>query len=619
MGLFDNFPYTNFHELNLDWVIRILKALDKSVDVLTTDVATLTDEVENFIENADIPGVVRDELLAMYEDGRLAELVSAAVVAISDKITYHFVGGGTDGTGGSAGTAIWVDTTDGAIILDFGWLPNALVMSMQAYHVEKVRAIIISHYHDDHVGGTDMSGFYNVMRNGGFDFSECVAYLPHGLINWSLMQGDSFQYEQNAEAAIKTELRAHGMTEDNGRLVEPIEGQRVDMGNLALRFYNLSANYFAGYYGYTLGSEGDNKEKTTYNNFSMITTIDHYSGYKFIYPGDAHEPAEANNYRAWEGCDIVVASHHCLNRMHSHKMIEAMAPEVFIISSGSTFYPLVMLQHSDYAQAIAQGAQAINTFVCDGVKVEDSARSLKTAPENERGEHWGGMPSPYFYPGQAWRETMDIDAWAITDLDDITYPSVYSAQNATIAAMLDNSPFTNTGFWLITREVGNNHTIMQEAYSIGLDYYMRAYRRAAWHGDTRTHEWDNNGWQYDSAAQYKPYSHALAASDFTAGGTPTIHTGVSQNYVRECGNVIWLGLDAEFSAAIAEGATFMTLSDVPPGQGCYSALFSPSGAVYPISVRYTDNAMTVRAEKAIPAGTRVSGSITFMRQPTRSN
>lgn len=32
MGLFDQFPYTNFHELNLDWILRALKELEKTID-----------------------------------------------------------------------------------------------------------------------------------------------------------------------------------------------------------------------------------------------------------------------------------------------------------------------------------------------------------------------------------------------------------------------------------------------------------------------------------------------------------------------------------------------------------------------------------------------------------
>lgn len=617
MAFLDNFPYTNIHELNLDWILRVLKAMGVKIDEYTDKVDELTDEVNNFIQNADIPGTVREVLLEMYEDGRLADLVSAAVVAISDKVTYYFTGGGTQGTGGSHGTAIWADTADGAIIMDFGWSANGLLASMQAHDVTKVRAIILSHYHDDHVGGTDLSGFYNVMRWAGFDFSECVAYLPHGLIEWDRMQGDSFQFEQDAEAAIKTELAAHGMTAQNNRMIEPVEGQRVDMGNLSLRFFNLSANYFADYYGYTLGSEGNDRGVTTYNNFSMITVIDHYSGYKFIYPADAHEPAEANNYRAWEGCDIVVSSHHCLNRQHAYKMIEAMNPEVFIISSGSTYYPLVMLQHMDYAQAVAQGAQAINTFVCDGVKVEDSARSLKTAPENEAGEYWGGMPSPYFYAGQAWRgDTLSIDPWAVSDLNTITYPSVFSAQNAEAAQALSNVPFTNSGFWLITREVGNNHTILQEAYSIGTDYYMRAYRRARWVSENRTHVWDEQGWHYDSAALYPPFRHALVAGDFTAGGTITLGTGVNENVASEENDVICIGMNFTPSASISAGTSFLKVTGMPRGQGCYGALFTEAGDVYPVSMRYDNTGTTVRAERTIPANAHVYGTLVCMRKPT---
>ena len=29
MGFFNNFPYTNFHELNLDWIINQVRKLDK--------------------------------------------------------------------------------------------------------------------------------------------------------------------------------------------------------------------------------------------------------------------------------------------------------------------------------------------------------------------------------------------------------------------------------------------------------------------------------------------------------------------------------------------------------------------------------------------------------------
>lgn len=32
MSLFEKYPYTNFHEMNLDWIIRMIKLLDREVD-----------------------------------------------------------------------------------------------------------------------------------------------------------------------------------------------------------------------------------------------------------------------------------------------------------------------------------------------------------------------------------------------------------------------------------------------------------------------------------------------------------------------------------------------------------------------------------------------------------
>ena len=31
MAIFENFPYTDFHNLNLDWILEIVKSLDSAV------------------------------------------------------------------------------------------------------------------------------------------------------------------------------------------------------------------------------------------------------------------------------------------------------------------------------------------------------------------------------------------------------------------------------------------------------------------------------------------------------------------------------------------------------------------------------------------------------------
>lgn len=55
MGYFDALPYTNFHELNLDWLLREVKALGARIDGLKDDILTeannYTDQKINSIKN----------------------------------------------------------------------------------------------------------------------------------------------------------------------------------------------------------------------------------------------------------------------------------------------------------------------------------------------------------------------------------------------------------------------------------------------------------------------------------------------------------------------------------------------------------------------------------------
>lgn len=60
MAIFDTFPYTNFHELNLDWIIKMLR-----------DYADTLEYVQTF----DVTGEVSDKLEQMLADGELTNLL----------------------------------------------------------------------------------------------------------------------------------------------------------------------------------------------------------------------------------------------------------------------------------------------------------------------------------------------------------------------------------------------------------------------------------------------------------------------------------------------------------------------------------------------------------------
>lgn len=69
MGLFEHFPYTNFHELNLDWVIKTVNDVDNKTDTLANAVDDLRAN-----QTDDINAAVNAQLETMRNSGELADI-----------------------------------------------------------------------------------------------------------------------------------------------------------------------------------------------------------------------------------------------------------------------------------------------------------------------------------------------------------------------------------------------------------------------------------------------------------------------------------------------------------------------------------------------------------------
>lgn len=91
MALFENFPYTNLHDLNLDWVLATIRkliaewtayklAMDKAFDDLKGEYHELYEYVMNYFENLDlddaVTAAVRAVLEEMIEDGTIEALIA---------------------------------------------------------------------------------------------------------------------------------------------------------------------------------------------------------------------------------------------------------------------------------------------------------------------------------------------------------------------------------------------------------------------------------------------------------------------------------------------------------------------------------------------------------------
>lgn len=82
MALFENFPYTNFHELNLDWLLNKMKELAAEMKTLDEAMADL----EYYIHHLDVDDAVVETLNNMLADGTLSDLMAEAIAEYESNI-----------------------------------------------------------------------------------------------------------------------------------------------------------------------------------------------------------------------------------------------------------------------------------------------------------------------------------------------------------------------------------------------------------------------------------------------------------------------------------------------------------------------------------------------------
>lgn len=212
--------------------------------------------------------------------------------------------------------------TEGNIVFDFGNGRDAsvLINYIASQKTHRVLAVVISHYHDDHVTLAKLNQFLN---SSLIDTSSCHFYLPHGEIDWSSFTGVTYQ---SVETAIINSLETHNIQYTQ----VDREGYSADFEHVEVTFHNVTANKFSDYYGYMYDEDMNVTENTNYNNFSMISKV-MFKGHTIVLPADVEQPAEKNNANVVAGADIFVVNHHGLNLKSADEWIDALSPSISIL------------------------------------------------------------------------------------------------------------------------------------------------------------------------------------------------------------------------------------------------------------------------------------------------
>lgn len=90
MGLFSNFPYSDFENINLDWIIKKVKEYLAKVDTLEIDFNALKEYVTNYFEDLDVQEEINNKLDDMASSGQLAEII-AQYLQSESLITFNTI------------------------------------------------------------------------------------------------------------------------------------------------------------------------------------------------------------------------------------------------------------------------------------------------------------------------------------------------------------------------------------------------------------------------------------------------------------------------------------------------------------------------------------------------
>ena len=79
MGIFRQFPYSNFHEMNMDEILNIVKTMDEEWEATKTEWASYKEFIDNYFNNLDVSEEVLEALRAMASSGELNQIMDPTI------------------------------------------------------------------------------------------------------------------------------------------------------------------------------------------------------------------------------------------------------------------------------------------------------------------------------------------------------------------------------------------------------------------------------------------------------------------------------------------------------------------------------------------------------------
>lgn len=319
---------------------KVIPAINNNAEALE-EVQALYEEIRQFIvdyfAHLDVQEEIDNKLDEMVESGTLADIINQEIFdELNNKIDDNIEETTNNSLilndeckilfpyrGQNAGDCSIIQNNDKNIIIDLGSNISSLINFLLSNNITKIDYIIISHYHHDHIAGSEAEGFLTLLNNENFDFSNLIVYLPHKDIDWSRITDTNKQTLQNAENIIKSTLTTKNIT-----YIEPDNEQILSVSNICnIKFLNIGSSFYNNYYG----------KYMEYNNFSMCCELTH-NNRKVLYTGDIYIEAQENIVPFIAEPDILKCPHHDLEPIASETFMRKLTSQIMVFEENQNYY-----------------------------------------------------------------------------------------------------------------------------------------------------------------------------------------------------------------------------------------------------------------------------------------
>lgn len=579
-------------------IINSENTLGAQMENVTNAFIELQNYVNNYLDNLDVQDEINIKLNEMVQDGTLAEIINQNVfnelntkinnieTQLTDELTATFLSGGKNIDMGDC--CVILGTKNIIIDLGFDNKCTQLRNFLNEKNVKKIDAIIISHFHSDHIA--QVSGLTSLL-NENIDFSNCTVYLPHKGINYNQFQGT----EKTTIQANETQF-VSVLTDKNINYIYPNEGDKIELTeNLSLEFHNINFEYYNDYYNYLYNAYEKLTENTDYNNFSMITILKHYDNY-FCFTGDIEKLAQSKNYKVFKKCDVLKVEHHSLNYDSDINYLNQLNPKIAVICN-KNYLPPETYTHNTFYTLKQKGASIYNTSDSGNITIKSlnnkiiSSAEQKTDIYNVNYNLYEGIP---LLPGD--------------NLDNFITPGIYYSKDGSNTEQLINQPRVGAGFKLIVEKVSvSNNTIKQTILSSNNPFCNMFYRQKL------EGVWQPWLTQYFSVTKSKK----LEASDFNYN--VTLNDTNNINRARILNKICEVSLDFTANEEIPSYKNILTLPvELYDNENTSFVLAGSDNLLYPCYIAHQNNLPYIRCVKKIANGTHLYGFVHYIQPPTQN-